>query len=219
MKPLLAFAAALLLSVPVAAAPTGSAATVRVDFSNPGLTPSSWTLILHPDGSGHFSSEPGAPSKKDMEAPAINRPVQLSPTFTEQVFTVASSRNVLMDKCESHLKVAFQGWKTISYQNGSTQGSCKFNYSKDKKIQSLSDALLAVATTLVEGERLEMLLQHDPLGLDKEMGFLLEASRDGRVRQICAIRGILKRIEADQTVMERVRKGAGILLARAGKED
>ena len=29
----------------------------QVDFSNPGLSPSHWTLTLHPDGSGHFHSD------------------------------------------------------------------------------------------------------------------------------------------------------------------
>ncbi|HWA93990.1 MAG TPA: hypothetical protein VG844_05260 [Terracidiphilus sp.] len=215
MKPLLAFLA--VFGLPLAA--VASSATVRVDFSNPNLTPSSWTLVLHPDGSGHFTSRPGAPSKTDLEAPAINRPVQLNPAFAQQVFLAASSHTVLTGSCESHAKVAFQGWKTITYQSGETQGSCKFNYSKDKQIQNLSEALVAVANTVVEGERLLMLLEHDPLGLDKEMGFLVEASADGRVRQICAIRSILEQLAADQTVMERVRKRARILLARAEKGD
>jgi hypothetical protein len=62
-----------------------------------------------------------------------------------------------------------------------------------------------------------MLLQHDPLGLDQEMEYLVEAARDGRVQQICAIRGILERLAEDQGVMERVRKRARVLLADAEK--
>ena len=38
-----------------------SDSVVRVDFSNPGLTPSQWTLEFHPDGSGHFRSSRGEP--------------------------------------------------------------------------------------------------------------------------------------------------------------
>lgn len=205
------------LGLPPAA--SASPATVRVEYQNPGLTPSAWTLTLHPDGSGQFSSNPGEQSKTAMDAPAINRPVQLSPGFAAQVFQAAASRTVQKDDCESHAKVAFQGWKTITYEDNGTQATCKFNYSKDKQIQSISEALIAVVATLIEGQRLEMLREHDPLGLDKEMGFLLEASSDGRVRQICAIRGILERLEADDTVMERVRKRARILLAKAEKGD
>jgi hypothetical protein len=61
---------------------------------------------------------------------------------------------------------------------------------------------------------LETLLQHDRLGLDKEMEYLVEASGDGRVQQICVIRETLERLAQDQDVMERVRKRARGLLAR-----
>jgi len=43
----------------------------------------------------------------------------------------------------------------------------------------------------------------------------LEAAGDGRVQQIGAIRGILERLAGDDAVMERVRKRARMLLARA----
>jgi len=73
---------------------------------------------------------------------------------------------------------------------------------------------VAAASTILEGARLEMLLQHDRLGLDKEMEYISEAQGDGRILQICAIRGILERLEADPAVMERVRKRARALLAK-----
>ena len=70
-----------------------------------------------------------------------------------------------------------------------------------------------MAETLLAGARLEKLLQHDPLGLDRETEYLLEAAKDGRVRQIGAIKGILERLEEDPGVLDRVRKRARILLA------
>ncbi len=94
-------------------------------------------------------------------------------------------------------------------------GSCEFNYSKDSDIQALGDSLIAVATTIIEGARLETLLQHDPLGLDKEIQNVQEAAGDGRAQQICSIREILERLSDDPAVMERVRRKAKALLARA----
>jgi hypothetical protein len=117
--------------------------------------------------------------------------------------------------CESHSKVAFQGWKKLSYKGPDGAGSCTFNYSKDKEIQWLGESLVAVAGAIEEGARLETLLQHDRLGLDKEMEYLTEAAGDGRVQQIGTIRGILERLAEDPEVMERVRKRARVLLARA----
>ncbi len=92
----------------------------------------------------------------------------------------------------------------MSYSGPDGDGSCEFNYSKNKDIQSLGESLVAVASTIIEGARLELLLQHDPLGLDKEMGFLKEASADGRLQQMCAIQGILTKLKDDPAVMERV---------------
>jgi hypothetical protein len=195
---------------------------VQMDFSNPGLTPAHWTLILHPDGSGHFRSERGnlAESLRTsevprMEAPDQDRDIHLSGQFAERVFQTARGHKLFGEECESHAKVAFQGQRKLSYASSEGQGSCEFNYSRDKEIQALSDSLIAVATTILEGARLEMLLQHDRLGLDSEMEYMTEALADRRVQQICAIRGILERLAEDQDVMERVRKRARLLLANA----
>ncbi len=67
----------------------------------------------------------------------------------------------------------------------------------------------------MEGARLEMLLQHDRLGLDREMEYLAEAAGERHAQQIGAIREILERIADDPAVMDRVRKRAKLLLASA----
>jgi hypothetical protein len=210
--PALVFAAAALLA-------HGQPGPVfQVDFSHPGLSPSHWTLTLHPDGSGHFRSERGNRphgAVETLDAPNVDRDVRVSAGFAQHVFEEARRHKSFSEECESHLRVAFQGWKKLSYSGPEGQGGCEFNYSKDKDIQSLGDALVAVAGTILEGARLEMLRQHDPLGLDQETEYLVEAVGDGRAQQLCAIRGILERLAGDEGVMERVRKRARELLARA----
>jgi hypothetical protein len=213
---LLAAIPALVLTAPGQVA-TAGAPVIQVDFSNPDLSPSHWTLIIHPDGSGHFRSERNAASaarSQGIEAPNVDRDVQLSAEFAGRVFQMAQTHRFFQIECESHMKVAFQGWKKLSYRGPGGQGSCEFNFARDKEIQALGESLVAVAETIVEGARLETLLQHDPLGLDHETEYLVEAAGDGRVQQICAIRGILERLAGDDAVMERVRKRARMLLAR-----
>lgn len=191
--------------------------SVVIDFTNPGLSPSHWALTLHPDGSGHFRSEMGKPPAgglEQMDAPGIDRDVQLRPQFAARVFATAERHNRFNENCESRLKVAFQGWKKFSYAGPDGSGSCTFNFSKDKEIEALGDDMDAVAETILEGARLEMLLEHDRLGLDKEMEFLVDAASSGRAQQICAIRGILDRLAQDDGVMERVRKRARMLLTQ-----
>jgi hypothetical protein len=207
---------AFLVALPLLA---DSASVVRVDYSNPGLYPAQWTLVLHPDGSGHFHAEGGnKPSDEDGTIlPAkVDRDVTLSNEFTNHVFQTVHDSRILHGKCESHLKVAFQGLKKINYSGPDGEGGCEFNYSSVREIQDLGESLVAVGSTLIEGARLELLLQHDPLGLDKAIQFVVEASDDGRLQQICAIRDILERLEDDPHVLERVRKRARMLLARSG---
>lgn len=218
MRVVLPAIASILLAIPVWAQ---DAAVLKVEFSNPGADPSHWALVLHPDGSGHFNAERGSGPPADgletMEPSVVNRDIQLSQSFTDHVFEIARHHKFLNEACESHLKVAFQGWKKISYSGPDGEGSCEFNYSKDHDIENLGDALVGVAATLTEGARLQMVLQHDPLGLDREMEYLVEASGDGRLQQVCTISGILKQLEADPAVMDRVRKRARILLQQAKK--
>lgn len=213
---------ALFLAIALALGPLGAwgapdAEVVRIDFSNPGLTPSQWTLEFRPDGTGHFRSIRGnaASDNKLLEPPNLDRDVQVSAKFAAHAFLVAQHHKLFNSNCESHQKVAFQGTKKLSYIGPKGEGSCEFNYSRDTEIQGLGDSLVAVATTIIEGARLEALRQHDPLGLDQEIQNVQEAAGDGRAQQICSIRDILERLSEDPAVMERVRKRARALLAHA----
>jgi hypothetical protein len=219
---------ALALVLAVAALPLNagsnssqSASVVKVEFSNPGLTPAKWTLLMHPDGSAHFHTDPGqvtAAQLHAIEPGPIERDVTLSQDFTDRVFDMTRRHKLFSEDCESHLKVAFQGWKKISYSGPDGEGSCEFNYSRNKDIQALGESFVAVASTIIEGARIELLMQHDPLGLDKEMDYLKEASDDGRLQQVCAIRDILTRLQDDSGVMERVRRRARLLLAESSSK-
>ncbi|HLY43361.1 MAG TPA: hypothetical protein VKR52_19270 [Terracidiphilus sp.] len=219
MRVQVAVVAALLLAVvPVLSQDT---ADLKIDYSNPGLTPSHWVLEFHPDGTGHFHSERGNNAPVDgletMEPGSIDRDIQLEPSFAAHMFDIVRRHRLFKASCESHMKVAFQGWKKISYSGPDGQGTCEFNFAKDHEIENMGESLVAVAATVNEGARLQLILQHDPLGLDKEMQFLLEGSGDGRLQQVCTISGILKQLEDDPSVMDRVRRRARMLLEQADK--
>lgn len=208
-------------------APSGSAdggtgaqaSVIQVQYANPGLIPGQWTMVIHPDGSGHFSSQRGdAPREQPggVEATHIDRDIELTPQFAARIFQLAHRKKLFRMQCESRLKVAFRGLKTLTYTGPDGHGACSFNYSNDEDIEALGDSLVSVATTLIEGERLELLLRHDPLGLDRETQTLMEMAGDGRAQQVNLIRPILERLAEDDTVLERVRKRACSLLAQAG---
>lgn len=219
MRVLMAALAVALLAVVLAG--SQDSAVLKVDYSNPGLTPSHWVLEFHPDGTGHFRSERGnnAPVNglESMEPAAVDRDIKLDPTFAAHMFEIVHHHKLFKESCDSHMKVAFQGWKKISYNGPDGQGTCEFNFAKDRDIEGMGESLVAVAATLNEGARLQLILQHDPLGLDKEMEFLLEGSGDGRLQQVCTISGILKKLEDDPAVMDRVRRRAHMLLQQSDK--
>jgi hypothetical protein len=215
MRALLVALAAVALAPLAWSAPSP---VIQFDFSNPGLSPSHWVLTIYPNGNGHFRSESDsqtAEARTGIEALTVDREIRMTPQFAQRVFQTAQRHNMFNGQCDSHMKVAFQGWKKLSYSGPEGDGNCEFNYSKDKEIQDLSDALVSVANTLTEGARLENLLHHDPLGLDKEMEYLVEAAADGRAQQLCTIRGILEHLTEDENVLDRVRKRARLLLAKA----
>jgi hypothetical protein len=200
---------------PAQSADTG--AVIVIDYSNPGLTPAHWVMQLSPDGSGHFRSERGKapPSVPEQFEPAnVDRDIHVSAEFAGRVFQLAHQHNFFNAPCESHYKVAFQGWKKISYSGPDGSGACTFNFSKDKDLQWLGESMVAVAGTIVEGARLETLLQHDRLGLDRETEFMMDAAKDGRLMEFSTIREILERVADDPEVLDRVRKRARTLLTR-----
>ncbi len=205
-------------AVPTSADPSSAEPVVQVDFSNPALSPPQWTLILHADGSGHFRSQANktpTAGMKVIETPSVDRDIQLSKEFAGRAFDAAKHHDWFNVPCEGHLKVAFEGWKTLTYTGPTGRGSCTFNYSRDKEIQGLGESMQAVAETILEGARFELLLQHDRLGLDQEMEYFTQAVEDGRAQQVYAIRDILERLAQDNEVLERVRKQARDLLAHA----
>jgi len=200
------------------ALPGQQPAEIQVDFTNAQLVPSHWMLKFGMDGSGQFDAEGGHPMKDDANmiwAGDVHRPVQLTPAFAEQVFATARMRRFFDFPCESHMKVAFQGVKRLSYSGPDGSGACEFNYSKDKEIEALGNSLMAVEYTIMSAARMEKLLQHDRLGLDQELENLTTAVHEGNAVEVGVIRETLTRIASDDQVMERARRKARLLLSEA----
>jgi len=201
--------------------PAQQPAVFQIDFTHAEQFPSHWRLKVNPDGSGQFDSDGGTippDQAAQIVAGELHRPVQLSSQFAGQIFSTARQRKLFRMGCESHLKVAFQGTKRFSYSGPEGSGACEFNYSKDKEIQALSDSLIAVETTLLYGARLDKMLVHDRLGLDREMEGLVSAVQDGNAIELGTIRDTLMRIAEDEQVLDRDRRKARKLLAQAAPE-
>ncbi len=201
--------------------PSGTEPQVEFRFENPQLQPASYTLLVHPDGSGHFHAVPGHTPPGDIAAlPAQeqDRPIHITKGVADRIFAIAKQKKFFAIPCESgNDSVAFQGKKTLSYQGPDGQGSCTYNYSKDAQIQWLTGELQGTAATLEEGRRLDLEHEHGRLTLDAELETLETLVQNGQATELGNIAPTLQAIIADDQVMEHAQRRARKLLTVSEK--
>lgn len=212
--------APLLISLSIAAqSPAASQSAVGTHvvftFEHPQLQPARYSFTIAEDGRGRFVSQPGTTNvDDDIVATPIDRPVQLDAALTADLFHYARSHSYFATHCSNdHDKLAFTGNKTMSYTGPDGQGSCSFVWATDPALQRLSDQLGAVAFTIQIGQRLDVEVRHDRLGLDAELATLQDAVKDHRAGDLPNIADELQVIADDQDVMNRARKRAEVLLS------
>ena len=184
-------------------------AIVTFTYKNDKLAPSDYQMKIQEDGNGTYQSSDGAVVG---EKKPFQQDITVAEPLLDTIFAVARSEKFFAIPCEVNGgHVAFQGEKTLAYKGGDGQGSCTFNYSKNKQIQKLNDDLQSVASTIEAGHRLELARQHDKLSLDAELDTLQESVKDGRAIDLQNIRPLLLEIAADPTVLNRARQRASLL--------
>jgi hypothetical protein len=194
-------------------------ARIVYTFSHPQLQPARFTITFDETGAGHFASQPGnAPvDATDGVYPApVDRPIRVGEDLRTELFRYAREHSYFATSCERNkARLAFTGTKTLSYAGKDGHGSCSFVWAADPVLQSLSDQLQAVATTLEIGRRLAVEEQHDRLGLDAELESLQDAVQSHRAEGLANIAPELQTIAADDQVMNRARQRAVTLLSRS----
>ena len=200
-------------------------ATVSFQFDNPALQPARYSLVMAEDGAGRYRSEGGgassaaAPDEAASAAAAqpLDRAITLAEPLRKQWFAAARKNRLFAVECDTKRdKIAFTGNKTLSYTGPEGAGSCTFNYARDPRLQQLADSLIAVANTLEEGRKLELLLSHDKLGLDAEVELLGAEQADGRALELENIAPVLHAIAGNVEVLHRTRSRAEALLGASG---
>ncbi len=208
--------------LPAAAAAQGPPAQIRFRYENPQLQPAKYSLLVIEDGSGHYHSEIGAAppeSKEDLPARPQDREIHISKATRERIFTAARDSKYFAMACDGGGKhVAFQGTKTLEYKGDEGQGSCTYNWSKEKQIESLTSIFEGIALTLEEGAKLQMEYEHSRLSLDSELELLDTLAQQGRALELGNIAPSLRTIANDQAVLKRAQRRARELLAMAQAE-
>ncbi len=200
-------------------------AEVSFQFDRTGLPVPHFTLRVREDGAGSYVADQAeiaatATSMRGQAAQHIDRPINLTPGTVAKIFKTARAANHLNIECASKAKnIADTGKKTLSYTGADGAGSCTYNYSEIKPVETLTDTFLAIAYTLDEGRTLAFLHRYDRLGLDAEMISFGEELEAGRAIELGTISPTLAAIADDPAVIQRVRLRAAKMLEQIAAEN
>jgi hypothetical protein len=192
---------------------------VEFNFERSGLPVPSYHLMLLENGEGQYRGEemPMTVGHADTPpSPQLFNPkrISVSPATAAKVFALARSLNHFNIACASKAKnIADTGDKILSYAGAlGVIGSCTYNYTENKDVQTLTALLEGIAETLDEGRKLDYLHRYDRLGLDAELENFSREVAEGRARELGTIAATLRSIDDDPDVMQRVRTRANALL-------
>jgi hypothetical protein len=200
-------------------------AEVTFQFDRTGLPVPRFTLRLREDGTGSYQADQAeiaatATSMRGQAARHIDRPINLTSGTVTKIFKAARAANHFNTECASKAKnIADTGKKTLSYTGADGSGSCTYNYSENKTVDTLTNTLLSIAYTLDEGRRLEFLHRYDRLGLDAEMISFTQELEAGRALELGMISPALAAIADDTALIQRVRLKAQKMLEQVASEN
>jgi len=210
---------------PAVDASVSKPAEVTFQFDRTGLPVPRFTLRLREDGTGSYQADQAeiaatATSMRGQAAQHIDRPIRLSSGTVIKIFKTARAADRFNVECASKLKnIADTGKKTLSYTGADGSGSCVYNYSENKSVDSLTNTFLAIAYTIDEGRRLEFLHRYDRLGLDAEMISFAQELEAGRALELGTISPALAAIADDTALIQRVRLKAQKMLEQVAAEN
>ncbi len=205
-------------AVTSAPAAASSGAEIKFSFENAQLDPASYVIVLHEDGSGHYSSTPGLSSGAgdDVAPSPHDHAIEIHDPLLAGFFSTARSHHFFDIACEATgLHVAFTGKKLLAYTGPDGKGGCTYNWSRDPQINQMGNQMIAIGTTLEAGRRLAIEHVHSRLSLDAELENLDDAVKAHRALAIENIAPVLQSIADDENVMNRARMRARALLAAA----
>jgi len=210
---------------PATNASTAKPAEVSFQFDRTGLPVPHFTLRLWEDGTGNYQADQAeiaatATSMRGQAAQHVDRPIRLSSGTVGKIFKAARAADHFNVECASKLKnIADTGKKTLSYTGSDGSGSCTYNYSENKSVDTLTNTFLAIAYTIDEGRRLEFLHRYDRLGLDAEMISFSGELDAGRALELGTISPTLAAIADDTALIQRVRLKAQKMLDQVAAEN
>ena len=205
----------------VAAPASATQPQVVFAFERHGVPVPRYRFTVHVDGVAVYEGEESPPAvghdpAAEGSAQPFRREVNISPSTVDRIFALGQKLDRFKIECAAKAKnIADTGTKTLSYTAPDGSGSCTYNYSENKDVQSITEIFQGMAETMDEGRQLDHLHRFDRLGLDDAMAFLAQEVSAGHALEVGTIAASLRSIADDEDVMQRVRARARTLLALA----
>lgn len=220
---------------------------VSFSFSNSQTVPAEYVMQLSNDCSMTFAEKGGqdeeelveqngndddepAPksfaSATKVDEPKVDQQKEQAKRFDiskptcDKVFELAKQANYFDGDFEFRKhKVAYTGDRVLGYFAPGVSHKASFTWSENPAIQQLSATFEGIAATIEAGPKLERQYKFEPLGLNQQLGLLVDRAQKGYLRELRLIEPTLSRIANDPKVMNIARQRANQLLklASAGR--
>jgi hypothetical protein len=192
-----------------------SPATVTFDFNFPGSIPERYTLQISESGDAHYQSGGKMDPNSDAAEP-FTFDFKMSPANRARVFELAARAGYFEGNLNySKGRMANTGAKTLTYRDAARNYSATYNYSTNVAVQQLTQLCQNISATLEFERRLEYLYRYQKLALDEELKRMEQMSKDNSLAELQAIAPLLRKIAADQSVINVVRLRAQRLAGKA----
>jgi hypothetical protein len=193
-------------------------ATVTFDFSFPGSIPERYTLQMSDTGEARYESRGKMDPSSDADEP-FTFEFKMSPGNRSRVFDLAAKAGYFEGNLNyTKGRMANTGAKTLTYRDASRNHSATYNYSTNVAVQQLTQICQNIAATLEFERRLEYLYRYQKLALDEELKRMEQMSKDNSLAELQAVAPMLRKIVADQSVINVVRSRAQRLVGKAESE-
>jgi hypothetical protein len=184
------------------------APTVTFTLDFPQSIPDHYVLKVGSDGHASYNSTGKLTPDGDAPEP-FHLDFVMSQGNCGRIFELAQRAKYFDGKVDSGKhNLANTGAKTLTYSDAQRSTHATYNYSSVQAVQELTGLFQNISMTLEFGRRLEYLYRYQKLGLDEELKHMDEMQRSKSLEEVQAISPILKKISADQSVINVVRARA-----------
>ena len=183
--------------------------TFTLDF--PESDPTHYSIAV--DNTGHAIYECTAKVPENSEEQTYRSEFNLSAVNRERIFEWAKRAKYFSGKIDSgNQKLAFTGWKILSYQDGQRSFTARYNFSLLEPVRQLTGLFQNMAGTLDYGRRLAYYHRYQKLALDEELKRMEMQARNDELSEIQGVAPVLQEIVKDTSVINGVRARAKALI-------